>query len=387
MKHAPAWSVDEQQLLDRCRQYDGPCDAQLGDELLTLIEVVFKRAHHKKGNLRKSAELVRALRLCVRESLFLPGRTQTSARVKLMLEVLSGCPQRPVLAEAALVLLVLQRRERWAEIPALEALYTRTLPAVVEWVLPLFVLELALHPKQQQQIAQKIRKMSFGDRRLRLEELVSVVDCFEGEQAILEELISTMYESIFAGVEVMTQKRQLAGRLFKVLKEQSSVSRHERWRLLVDPMIAQNVNDEHVMGLLLSLMHRMEPHQASDYCHVYMAQPKWLWTDVFWDVVVQKGDRTLLPKLYPITQRKVLGVKLGEARRAERAVDAIMAREGMTMEMVGSLTVTAQHEGGQLSVVRAQQGALSLREGDINGVDRPVSFWAKLRWWWRNLWR
>ena len=51
------------------------------------------------------------------------------------------------------MLLVLQRRERWAEIPALEALYTRTLPAVVEWVLPLFVLELALHPKQQQQIA------------------------------------------------------------------------------------------------------------------------------------------------------------------------------------------------------------------------------------------
>ena len=48
MKHAPAWSADEQQLLDRCRQYDGPCDAQLGDALLTLIEVVFKRASQER---------------------------------------------------------------------------------------------------------------------------------------------------------------------------------------------------------------------------------------------------------------------------------------------------------------------------------------------------
>ena len=325
-------------------------------------------------------------------------------RLELMFDILEDSPQRPVLEAAALVSLEQELEERWSRSGIALGQQPGALASARavevsrksdEAVLPLLALlselegeEAAAELERQYEV---LRGARLQDRR-RLVELVSTFRTY-GDSPGLAPIARRTYEAIFAGAaprpkkswSTASSKRSSAtGSAGAPTSGSSCSSRCSR-------RTCRACTSSRKM-LKLALQREPQttrPHVLSYLEVVGARRPEALDAEAL-RFAAEHGTREFIRALWPVTEHtsRFLGRPTQVARRAQEAVDAIVAREGLE-DTAGSLSVAAG-EGGELSVVRASHGALSLDEGARSARQRAPPRvrtgggswrWPSRRWW------
>jgi hypothetical protein len=358
------WTDAEWSVLGTCRDFLAmgkgapPPEAE---QLLDVLWAVYGRGHSSRTKrLRKSGLLTRGLGLLSREELYPPGPEGThllKKRLDLLFEILGDSPQRPVVDACALVALEQELEERWSRrFPAQGELVTLLAGRERAGVLPLLALVREIDPDAGERLIQDLVAANLDSKRLRLVELVGIVEAWPDPRSFAP-LVERSYRAIFAGVNVDDRGR-LVGRLFRELTRESKIMRDGRFRLLLDPILADNRTNASVLRHLLELMIPRAEAVGRPYVLLYLetaAESSLGEIDVrAFDYALRAGDRTFLPTLRSFreaTTGTFFVRPTARARAAQRAIDAIVEREGLNSS------------GGALSVVDDGGGRLSLPEG------------------------
>lgn len=352
------WSTAEKLLVRRASDVASGTepleDAGLPRALLGLCRAVFLRAH-RSHTLRKSSELTPALRLFDKERLF-PGGELLDARLALLFEVFGESEQRPVLEVAALQLLELQENHRWAEDPELHAEMLRLIGRKGTLVMPAIALESELLGTSTGR--DRLADLPFNDRRLRLGELVAVLAQAD-EPATMKALVTHTFESTFQDCS-MDERRLLMERLWQELDRHGRMEEHyEGWRLLFEPLMLQNRQAPSVQLSLLRRLDGLSGERLTPYLRFYLQTVPKEGLDLG---VVERcavGGVQLVPLLGPLTQERGWLGPTRLAATAQRALDAIVAREGLD-GLAGGVTLVEDDNAGALSLANAREGGLSV---------------------------
>jgi hypothetical protein len=388
---AQQWSAEEQRLYDACRgavSEGTPPEPGQGAQLLALVRAVHDRAHSRDSDLlSKAGELTGALRLVGQDALYEPA--QLSERVNLLLHILSLSPQRPLLEDAALVLLSLELRHGWAQDEAYKERVALAVEASRVKTLAVYALSAHLGLAAAQKVAQGFAVASLDGRRARIGELTGLLVTY-GEEPGIEALVATTFEALFKGLGA-SEKYLLVDRLFREMRERSR-RRQVRWELLLDPLLSQNIADAQLQHRVLELLDVLEPRHAEVYVllHLRHAAPGQLEPAAL-RFLSEHGTRAALPLLSAFLQKIpeeffLFDRHAGLRRTVKAAQDAIIERAGVH---VGALTL-AEGEGGGLTLA-ASFGELSLAtsaapSGALVSATPPRSWWRRLLGWFAGLW-
>ena len=188
--------------------------------LLRLARTVFERAHTGQ-NLRKSFEFVRILKLCNSDALF-PDQTLVGERLDFILDVVESSPQRPVVSCAALIGLDLEFEHGWsAQSQEHRSRLLNLAQTASNPVMPLIALESKI--LGQSTASSRLTGQTLIERRLRLEELIEVVDTHEAGRS-LDTLVNETFEALFEGTNDV-DKSKLVHRLMECLSGRKSMKR------------------------------------------------------------------------------------------------------------------------------------------------------------------
>jgi len=353
------WNKDETATLMAARACDEDTAAEDRDALaaavLALIRVVFERAHrHPRDGLRQSSELTRLVRLMGRPQLF-PAGTPVAARLAVLWTLLEHSRQRPVLTCAALIALDLELDYGWSADPGERAEALRLCETTRNPVMPLIALE--SHLRGESVAAARLEWQPFNERRLRLVELVDVLDAYPDAVAI-QPLVDDTFEDIFGSVSG-ARKSILARRLIKELRRRRVLERHDRWTLLVNPLLLANRHDADLQAVVLNWLAALDLPRLTPYVRFYLetVPPGRMVAKL----VTMAGECgvSVLPLLAPVKTHRGFWGRSAAAVAAEAAADKIIEREGLG-QMQGGLALATDGTEGALSVADAQYGPLSV---------------------------
>ena len=255
------WTHSEFDAYSACRDFlrdkRGQRPVAEAEALVPALRSVWQRNHcSDTRQLRKSGLLTRGLALLSREELYPPddgGTWLLEPRLHLCLDILLDSPQRPVLDACALFCLEQELEERWSErFPMLAEMTFVIALREPARVLPLLVLLLQLDVDKGRVELNRLRSASYQDKRLRLVELVGILEAHPDERA-LEALVQATYVPIFAGLGSVDRGR-MVGRLFRELTSQQSLTRNDRFKLVLDPILANNPRNPSILAHLFELM-------------------------------------------------------------------------------------------------------------------------------------
>lgn len=388
---ANGWHMRERQAVKACRDVSKrdaspeTIDDSTRERLLNALKRNFELSH-RDGQLAKSSQITTAVRLLADPLVFpIPEGAARSplldARLEALIHILAHSPQRPVSDLAALALLDMALREGWTHTHTRRALEcTSALKRSPEQTLGGFALASWLGQAGQEAAAiearrreDDLKRMAARHKRTRLAELVGVVKTAHDSPA-LDTFVARALEAIFTNTS-KTDRGDLADRLLRELSERHAMRGHDRWRLLVDPILAQNLKNSTVIGRIIGALKEMDEPLARPYFAYYLTHvsPDMLDRSLL-DHLSEHGTRHIIPALYPLTQldtRADVGLisrMLSRAgldpvgQHAQQTIDAIIAREGLDAGgLSGALSVT-DAGGGELSLIAAGHGALTLDE-------------------------
>jgi hypothetical protein len=337
--------------------------------LIDAIYTIFKTNHSSATKrLRKSNELTRVLGLLASEDLY-PETTHKHTRwlherLTLMFDIIQDSRQRPVLEKAALVALEQELEERWSrDFPDLEKQLRDSMEDADEKILPATALLSEFGEEVARAQYEGLRKAEFKNKRMRLVELVSLLDTYAGSPG-LEVIVARSYEAIFDGLPAH-QKRLLVDRLLRELE--GLLGNPDTWKMLLDPLVLQNKRNIELLKRIALLAHQQEGIDEDRY--------EMFLFEVMLDThgagglsissiqeLSERGGRASIPHLYPLTEQTegFFNRPTPVAEAAQKAIDAIIEREGLE-NTGGSLTV-AQGSGGELTLAMATEGALSVMD-------------------------
>ena len=349
-------------------------------ELLTALRLVYRRNHSRKSRqLRKSDLLGRGLSLLAREELYPmqpSGSTQLlEPRLELLIEILDKSPQRPVRETCGLVCLEQELEEQWsARLPRLVDRIFEIAEREEHCVLPLLVLLLQIDEPRARKHYRALKKSKFDEKRLRLAELVGILETWSGPKSF-EPIVRRTYFVLFANLSG-PQKARMAGRLFRELRREGSLRRGDRFKLLLDPLLARNPSNLSILEHLFELMWPHPGELASPYMLHYLDRVRAIDPDAvdprLFEFARDKGSRHFIPRLSPIANEPVgrlFGLPSRDSRVARQAMDAIIDREGLR-DAAGSLSVV-EDDGGELSLSLAGGGDLAMSSAVEDGP--PIS--------------
>ena len=369
------WTPEETAVLKaarRAREEDDATErAARGLALLALVSTVFERAHHRpQDGLRPGVELTRAIRLLARTRLF-PEQEQLDARLDLLFEIIRQSPQRPVANCAALVVLELEHVHGWSVAPPRRAAFLQMCQTVRPSVMPLIALESQLDGGEG--AANHLRLQPYRERRMRLLELVDVVDTYSDAQSI-QPLVEETFEAIFEGLQ-RTEKSRLASRMVKELRTRRAFERHGRWALFIDPLLLANPGDAPLQESILDAVGALESGLLTPYVRFYLESipPGRLRPEKV--ALAAKCGVSVLPFVRPLQDhRRFWGAQSPVAKAAQAAYAEIVAREGLA-GVSGGLALVADGTEGALSMADAQPSALSIRPPTAARGDGGRSRW------------
>ena len=179
------------------------------------------------------------MKLCNSDGLF-PDQTLVGERIDFILDVVEKSPQRPVVSSAALIGLDLEFEHSWSgQSEERRSRLLRLAKAASNPVMPLIALESKL--LGQSTASSRLSGQTLIERRLRLEELIEVVDTHEAGRT-LKTLVHETFEALFEDTND-AEKSKLVHRLMECLSGRKSMKRHDRWTLLIDPVLLQNTDN------------------------------------------------------------------------------------------------------------------------------------------------
>jgi len=370
------WHKKEEKIFDTAQAYARDDSAsgkpRLGDKLLELGERVYKRAHRKQVILRKSGEITRLLRLLDSEKLY-PEGIRLEERLDFLLTVLEGCPQRPVLDCAGLVLLDMELDFNWSATSALKTRAIFVCRKAQIPVMPLVALESRLvgHPVARERFS----GLDFNERRLRMVELISVLDTYPQAKG-LETLVSDTFEAVFQDTDAR-ERKLLVLRLLDEFERRRTVKRHDRWKLMIDPLILQNHGAPKLLGRIMKLVVGLPGPVLTPYLRFYLETVP---EERLSATVVQHAQHcgpSLIPILSTLSLQSGFFGKTAVARAATNAREAIVKRAGLT-GLSGGLALVQDGTEGILSLADAQAGPLSLveTEGDLPLAWQKPTLWV-----------
>jgi hypothetical protein len=371
--HDAGWTYWERRLVKACtKQVEAPSDEfdeKMARLLIDAIYTIFKTNHSSATKrLRKSNELTRVLGLLASEDLY-PETTHKHTRwlherLTLMFDIIQDSRQRPVLEKAALVALEQELEERWSrDFPDLEKQLRDSMEDADEKILPATALLSEFGEEVARAQYEGLRKAEFKNKRMRLVELVSLLDTYAGSPG-LEVIVARSYEAIFDGLPAH-QKRLLVDRLLRELE--GLLGNPDTWKMLLDPLVLQNKRNIELLKRIALLAHQQEGIDEDRY--------EMFLFEVMLDThgagglsissiqeLSERGGRASIPHLYPLTEQTegFFNRPTPVAEAAQKAIDAIIEREGLE-NTGGSLTV-AQGSGGELTLAMATEGALSVMD-------------------------
>jgi len=377
------WTDGERSIYDEVRSYlrevredpTTPPERRLGRELMEVLRAVWERNHASSvKRLYRSDFFTRALRHVSRDELFPVDGGEPfllTERLEFLFGVWQTSRQRPVVDAAALECLELEYAHAWSEDDAWRKRAEVAARTAREPVLPAIALISGFSDEHAREQYELLRAMPTEKKHTRMAELAGVIDATPESQS-LELLVTRTLAAIFDGASSYAKGRMVT-RLMRELRENGSMKKHDRWRLLLDPLIAHNTGAVSIIIAVLDEGMR----QGADvelYARLYLEKipPEKAREDVV-DYLATRGSRHAIRLLYPITEVTggIFGRPTAASRKAAAAIDAIMEREGLTQDMLGALSV-AEAGGGELSLVIANSGALSLSDADLGASGMPV---------------
>ena len=371
------WTPEETALMKaarRCGEDTLPETREsLAHGLLTLTRTVFERAHHHaRDGLRPSTELTRLIRLLGQPKLF-PEGAALNDRLVLLLTMVEESAQRPVVSGAALVALGLELEYAWSTDTTLRTRVLTHCETAVSAVMPLIALEGKL--LETSVATKRLEWQSFNDRRQRLLELIDVVDTYDDKTAI-ETLVMDTYEGVFDGLG-KGEKSSLARRLLKELRSRRVLERHDKWNLLVDPLLLANPYDAQLQGGVLRWVSELELARFTPYMRFYLEsiKPGRMAADVV--TLAGRCGVAVLPLLTPVKAHRGFWGQSAVAKAGEAAYAQIVEREGL-LGVSGGLALAADGAEGALSIADAQFGPLSINK---QALKRPKERAFEWRGW------
>lgn len=368
------------ELIERCRELIAAkqqASDELRQELIDFTRERYDKKHAKSvKRLEKSSKINRMIRLLVSDSLF-PTPTSSdpdapswspmlAERLELLWYIIDDSAQRPVIELAALGCLELELRERWGRNAEWREFMHVGFDGADELTVPMFALAARLEPERAAEFEDRLEQLAFTKRKTRLGELIGLIDKHPESEA-LASIVDRTYEALFKGCDD-EQKFGMAKRMFNEFRSRSSYTKHDKWRLLTDPMISQNLNNTKILDLLKDLSIHVPDQYQQLYQQTYLTailhHPEMLEHSDVLSFVSVHGDKRHIPFLYPISQQQTAGFFTVEAtplaRRAQQIIDQIVAREGL--HNVSGMLTESKGEGGELTVIEASSGALSLSD-------------------------
>lgn len=360
-------ALDEARTLSRLNErVENQDTSRLGERLLeeTLAQY---HAHHSAEikQLRKSNQLTAYIVHYTSDRVF-TGGTLLVERLEVCVEILAGCAQRPVLELIGLVLLELDFMHAW----------TTSHPFILERILTLDatqsrhhtipMLALCMHHSESfaTRFAERISDSNLNAKRTRVGELIETVDVFPLHEPIAP-FIDLAYGAIFERTSY-SDKVQLLRRVIKECLNKKMFLRHERWVLLIDPIITQNLQSEASLDMLSDLMEVLPEREATRYLANYTiatAQNRRMLHPNMLDMIEAHATSDLIPYLYPSTlhtERTLFSQKKTDyAIRVEHIIETVIAREKLNRN-TGGLSLSEGGPSGGLTVLNASHGALSI---------------------------
>lgn len=374
-EHDAGWTYWERRLVKACtKQVEAPSDEfdeKMARLLIDAIYTIFKTNHSSATKrLRKSNEIARVLGLLASEDLY-PETTHKHTRwlherLTLMFDIIQDSRQRPVLEKAALVALEQELEERWSrDFPDLEKQLRSSMEDADEKILPATALLSEFGEEVARAQYEGLRKAEFKNKRMRLVELVSLLDTY-AESPGLEVIVARSYEAIFDGLPAH-EKRLLVDRLLRELAREELLTKANTWRMIMDPLLLQNKRNLPLLQRITALAHASEGISGERYDMFYLealleSKQSGDYSLETIREIGRKGGRAFIPKLFPLTEQTAgfFNRPTPVAEAAQKAIDAIIEREGLE-NTGGSLTV-AQGSGGELTLAMATEGALSVMD-------------------------
>lgn len=365
-------------LIERCNELitvKQPASDELREELIVFTRELYDKKHAKRvKRLERSSKINRMIRLLISDSLF-PTPTSSdhdaprwspmlAERLELLWHIIDDSTQRPVIELAALGCLELELRERWGRQLEWRSFMHAGFDGADELTIPMFALAARLEPERAATFEEQLEQLAFTKKKTKLGELIGLIDKHPESEA-LASIVDRTYEVLFKGCDD-EQKFGLAKRMFNEFRSRSSYTKHDKWRLLTDPMISQNLNNTKLLELLKDLSsHVPAPYQQryrQTYLTALLRHPEMLEHSEVLSFVSIYGDTRHIPYLYPLSQQKTAGFFTVEAtplaRHAQQIIDQIVAREGL--HNASGMLTESRGEGGELTVIEASSGALSL---------------------------
>lgn len=377
-------ALEQAQLIARNEPLDA-ASPELSQSLLHAAQEKLERDHAASAQLKKSTELNAYIRLLDEERIF-PSGSLLAERLDLCLEILQRCPQRPVLEQVGLTLLELDFTHAWTTSHAevLEAILALDTKQSRHRTIPM--LALCMHHSRAfaTHFATRIADSSLTDKKIRVGELIETLYILPREEP-LDAFVDLAYEAIFAKTspadkiellrrviqECLAHDRVLEENKWNFIGEEMTLTasrplEHERWTLLIDPIISQNLQHVEVVEMLSQLIEMLPQEHATRYLTNYtisMAQRRRMLTDNALNLLETHASANLIPYLYPstqLTERTLLGTrKTPYAMRVAQIIEAIIAREQLDRN-AGGLSLSEQSAGGGLTVLDASHGTLSI---------------------------
>ncbi len=374
-EHTPSWTYWERRVVKRCTDQIAERSAEFDDTMARLlidaIYTIYKTNHSSATKrLRKSNEIAKVLGLLASEDLY-PETTHKhtrwlNERLTLMFDIIQDSRQRPVLEKAALVALEQELEERWShDFPDLKQQLRDSMENADEKILPATALLSEFGKEVARAQYEGLRKADFQNKRMRLVELVSLLDTYAGSPG-LEVIVSRSYEAIFDGLPAH-QKSQLVDRLLRELEREELLTQLNTWRMIMDPLLLQNKRNLPLIERITALAHASPGISGERYDMFYLealleSKPSGDYSLETIREIGKKGGRAFIPKLYPLTEQTegFFNRPTPLAEAAQKAIDAIIEREGL-QNASGSLSVS-EGSGGELTLAMATEGALSVMD-------------------------
>ncbi len=357
-----------------------PRRPELGQRFLDATREVYESGHSPRvKQLKKSTELTSYIRL-LPNTLIYPEGTLLRERLELCLELLEFCVQRPILEEVGLTLLKLDFTHHW----------TQAQPSILTAILDLDtrqsrhrtipILALCMHHSADfaQEFASRIAQSTIIERKTRIGELIETLHIMPRDEPI-ETFVNLAYGAIFKKT-TPEEKANLLRRVIRECVQKRMFEHDDRWIMLIDPIISQNLHNDTSIFILEDLMENLPESYATRYMINYtmvLAQNRHILPDSLLNLLDNHAPPKLIPYLYPstlLTERSLLGSekKTPYAERVQSIIDAIVEREQLDRNS-GGLSLAEHGSTGGLTVLDASQGTLSVEASSEGTPHDPTA--------------
>ncbi len=340
-------------------------DAAQAQSFLDELQQHYDEGHSSQiKQLKSSRHIQKYIRLMASPYVFQQD-TLLKERVLLCLNLLQDSPQRPVHETLGLVLLKLYWSSHWSiKYPELIQEFITLLPSLPHPDLTKLALCIHQDLPEASKLTTKIQNTSVTSKKTRIGELVEIVEIYP-EHLNLEQFIQDAYVAIFGNTNA-TDKLELLKRIIRECLDKELFLKDSRWKLLVEPVITQNLSSHIAREMLEELIVKLPEEHLKDYLfnHVVLtATQRRMFTPGVLEKIKTEGTRHYIPYLVPSTQLTQSGLRgprlTTYAIKVKEVIEHIAAREGIN-NASGSLSLVDNPRDGGLTVFEETQGTLTL---------------------------